>query len=69
MIFDPNIIIGLMSNKYKERRLSMKKLKKPTSKRTENLNKVRIHGLMAASEPGSKYQGCQNPRGCGCAAC
>ena len=47
----------------------MKKLKKPTSQRTENLNKVRIHGTLAASEPGSKYQGCQNPRGCGCAAC
>ncbi len=47
----------------------MKKLRKPTSKRTENLNKVRVLGTMVASEPGSKYQGCQNPRGCGCTAC
>lgn len=47
----------------------MKKLSKPNSKRTEMLKKVRIMETKTASEPGSKYQGCQNPRGCGCAAC
>ena len=57
-----------MSNKQKGG-YTMKQLKKPTSKRTENLNKVRVLGTKTASEPGSKYQGCQNPRGCGCAAC
>ena len=62
-------MIIVMSNKHKEMRYTMKKLRKPTSKRTENLNKVRVLGMMAASEPGSKYQGCQNPRGCGCTAC
>lgn len=60
--------MGVMSNKQKGG-YTMKQLKKPTSKRTENLNKVRVLGTKTASEPGSKYQGCQNPRGCGCAAC
>ena len=47
----------------------MKKLKKPESKRTDNLNKVRVMATKKPSEPGSKYQGCKNPRGCGCTNC
>lgn len=56
-------------NLTSERRGTVGKLKKPVSIRTENLNKVRVMGVMSSSEPGSKYQGCQNPRGCGCTAC
>jgi hypothetical protein len=49
-------------------------LAKPQSKRTEALTKVRIMDTRGSesetcSQPGSKYQGCQNPRGCGCEAC
>lgn len=53
----------------------MKKiLSKPNTKRSEVLLKVRIMGARGnegetCSKPGDKYQGCQNPRGCGCTAC
>ena len=51
-----------------------RQLSKPLSKRTETLNQVRIMDTRGSesetcSQPGSKYQGCQNPRGCGCTAC
>lgn len=51
-----------------------RQLSKPHSKRTETLNKVRIMDTRGSesetcSDPGSKYQGCQNPRGCGCTSC
>ena len=47
----------------------MKKLRKPDSERAEKIKKARVMGTTGAFEPGSKYQGCQNPRGCGCTAC
>lgn len=50
-----------------------KMLKKPETKRTEMMHKVRIMDTRGSqpecTPPGGKYQGCVNPRGCGCTAC
>lgn len=51
-----------------------KQLKKPDSKRIQELRKVRIMDTRSSkkdecTEPGKFYQACINPRGCGCSAC
>lgn len=50
-----------------------KHLRKPESMRTTAINKVRIMDARSSksecTEPGKEFQGCQNPRGCGCQNC